>query len=391
MTEPFREQATSFSLLQGGLFHRVGWWLRFNRSKSFGVLAAVAVAIAFVPLVVLAALQDVLYGNRVTLPLLSDWPALVRFALAIPLLILAEGRIDRRLSVSVSLFRAQGIVGGETSPRFESALADLARWRDSVLPELVILAIAFGSAWISSQLAPDLSSWRVLTPGLESSVTMADRWLNFVSLPIFRFLVLLWLWRVLLWSRFLYRVSRMDLDLIPTHPDGAAGLAFLGIAHMSFAALLVPLALTVGARGVFWVQYGGGTFDALKYSLLAFVFIALALTLGPLLVFVPKLASVKRRGLAEYAVLGSQYTRRFETKWIHGQPVHEEPLLGNADIQSLADLGNSYGAMRNMRLIPATLGNALALLLAAVLPLLPSIAALVPIEKILRLLLQLLA
>jgi hypothetical protein len=391
VTEPFHEQASSFSLLQGGLFHRVGWWLRFDRSRRLGLLAVVAVAVAFVPLVVLAALQDVLHGNRVTLPLLSDWSALVRFGLAIPLLILAERTIDRRLSTSVGLFRALGISGGESGPRFESALADLARWRDSVLPELILLAIAIGSAWVSSHLAPDISSWRVLTPGIESSVTMADRWMTFVSLPIFRFLVLLWFWRILLWSRFLYRVSRMDLDLIPTHPDGAAGLGFLGIAQMSFAALLVPLALTVGARGVFWVQYGGGTFDALKYSLLLFVVIALALTLGPLLVFLPKLAAVKRRGLAEYAILASQYTRRFDQKWVHGRPPDEEPLLGSADIQSLADLGNSYGAIQGMRLIPATLGNALALVLAAVVPLLPSVAALVPLEQILRLLLQLLA
>ena len=391
MTEPVREKEPSFSLVQGGLIHRVASRLPLVGSNRYALPALFIGILVFLPLVVLAALQDVLYGPRVALPLSNDWSVLVRFAIAVPLLILAEKGIDRRLSEAVDQFREEGVVPAGVRPEFESALSRLTRSLNSVIPELILLALAFGSSWVGSSVSYGLAipNWRMPVPGDASSVTMAGHWLGLVSLPLFRFIMLRWFWRICLWSLFLYRVARMKLALIPTHPDGAAGLGFLGIAHTSFSAILVPLALTTGARGVFWVQHGGGTLDALRNVLIAFLVFALALTLGPLLVFLPKLAATKRRGLNEYATLGSEYTHRFDRKWVR-EPMPKDDLLGSADIQSLADLGNSYAAIRNMKLIPATAGNVIALALSAALPLLPVLATIVPIEKILGALLQLL-
>jgi hypothetical protein len=391
MTEPVRNQATSFSLVHAGLLHRVAKQLPLVGSNRYSLAAFLVGSIAFLPIVVLAAFQDVLYGNRVAFPLVNDWSVLVRFAIAIPLLITAEKTIDRRLAEAVHQFRVEGVVPAEVRPEFESTLNRLTRSLDSVVPELILLVVAFGSSWVGAvaSLPVTISTWRVLVPGDEASMTMAGHWLALVSLPLFRFLVLRWFWRIFLWTRFLYRVARLKLALVPTHPDGAAGLAFLGIAHTSFSALLVPLALTAGARGVFWVQFAGGTLDALRNALIAFLVLALALALGPLLAFLPKLSVTKRRGLAEYATLASEYTHRFDRKWVREGAPGEE-LLGSADIQSLADLGNSYAAIRNMKLIPATTGNAIVLLSAAALPLLPVVATIIPIEKILGVLFQLL-
>jgi len=391
MTERAGEQATSFTLMHGGLIHRMATLLPRPGAHRLAVAAIVAGCIAYLPLVVLAAIQDVLYGSHVALPLVADWSALVRFAIAIPLLILAEIGVDRRMSEAVDLFRTEGVVTPEVRPEFESALQRLTRSLGSVLPELILLVIAFGSAWAGSlgKLPIAISSWRMTIPGDDATKTMAASWLHLVSLPLFRFLVLRWLWRIFLWSRFLFRVSRMKLQLIPTHPDGAAGLGFLGIAHTSFSALLVPLSLTAGARGVYWVLYGGGTLESLRSALVAFLILALALTLGPLFVFLPKLLDTKRRGLAEYGILASDYTQRFDSKWVKGK-VSGDEILGSGDIQSLADLGNSYAAIRNMRFVPATLANAVTVAMAAALPLLPVLAVIIPVEKILGVLLQLL-
>ena len=390
MTEPAGKQATSFTLVHGGLIHRIASLLPLAGDR-LGLAALLAGCVAFLPIVVLAAIQDVLYGDHVALPLLADWAAVVRFAIAVPLLVIAERGIDRRLSEAVDLFRTEEVVAAKVRPEFESALERLTRTLQSVLPELILLAISFGSAWISSvgKLDITISSWRLPIPGDESSRTLACQWLNLVSLPLFRFLLLRWIWRILLWSLFLFRVSRMNLQLIPTHPDGAAGLGFLGIAHTSFSALLVPLSLTAGARGVYWVQYGGGTLEALRSALIAFLILALALALGPLLVFLPKLLDAKRRGLADYGTLASDYTHRFDRKWVR-EGVPGDEILGSGDIQSLADLGNSYATIRNMRFIPATLSNVITLALAAALPLLPVLAVIIPVEKILGVLLQLL-
>ena len=61
---------------------------------------------------------------------------------------------------------------------------------------------------------------------------------------------------------------------------------------------------------------------------------------------------VKRRGLREYGVVAATYTHLFEAKWVGRRATADEPLLGTADIQSLADLANSFAVVRNMRLVP---------------------------------------
>ena len=388
MTDRSKEDPASFSLVRGGPFHRLGLRLGVVRGDNQGLLtrSLALVGITFLPLVVLAALQGVLVGPVVVVPLAVDLSVYARFVIAISLLVFAERTIDRRLSEAVGHFRTSGLLEGRAREDFEAAIGKLERTRDSLLPEIVLLLLAFVLAWVSSRavLTLPVSSWRALTPGLESSTTWAGAWLERVSLPFYQFMIYRWLWRILVWSTFLARAARCDLRLVPTHPDGAAGLGFLGGAQASFSAFLVPMALTAASRGVQWVQVGGGTMDGLRNSLIAFVVLALALVLGPLLLFMPKLAAIKRRGLYEYGTLATDYTRRFDQKWVRGRPAGDEPLLGTADIQSLADLNNSFDVIRRMRLVPPNLQNTISLLLAATLPMLPFIALIVPIQQILR-------
>ena len=76
--------------------------------------------------------------------------------------------------------------------------------------------------------------------------------------------------------------------------------------------------------------------------------------LGPMLVFVPKLEAAKRAGLREYGTLAQRYVREFDGKWLRGGAPVDEPFIGSADIQSLADLGNSFEVVRGMRWVPFT-------------------------------------
>jgi hypothetical protein len=47
-----------------------------------------------------------------------------------------------------------------------------------------------------------------------------------------------------------------------------------------------------------------------------------------------------------------RYVRDFDDKWLRGGTSTDEPLLGNADVQSLADLANSFEVVRTMRIVP---------------------------------------
>jgi hypothetical protein len=61
----------------------------------------------------------------------------------------------------------------------------------------------------------------------------------------------------------------------------------------------------------------------------------------------------------------------FRDKWIPADSVNSEELLGSGDIQSLADLGNSFTVVQEMRLVPFTLKDVTRLAAATAAPMVP--------------------
>jgi hypothetical protein len=106
--------------------------------------------------------------------------------------------------------------------------------------------------------------------------------------------------------------------------------------------------------------------------------------LGPLLAFTLQLAQAKRTGLREYGTLAERYVREFDAKWVRGNAPVDEPLVGSADIQSLADLGNSYEVVRTMRLAPITRDAILLLGAATLVPIVPLLLTMMPLEELVR-------
>jgi hypothetical protein len=104
-------------------------------------------------------------------------------------------------------------------------------------------------------------------------------------------------------------------------------------------------------------------------------------------VFTPQLAQAKRKGLREYGALAERYVRAFDAKWLRGGAPANEALVGSADIQSLADLGNSYELVRTMRLAPITKEAILRVAAAALIPMVPLLLTMMPLEALLKVLL----
>ncbi|HEY6825178.1 MAG TPA: hypothetical protein VI195_12100 [Steroidobacteraceae bacterium] len=115
----------------------------------------------------------------------------------------------------------------------------------------------------------------------------------------------------------------------------------------------------------------------------------MCIVFGPLLVFSPRLARAKRMGLLEYGTLAERYVREFDSKWLRGRSQQSEPLMGSADIQSLADLGNSFSMVRNMRIAPITRDAVLQLAGCVLVPLTPLLLTVMPVEELTKKLLGL--
>ena len=180
-----------------------------------------------------------------------------------------------------------------------------------------------------------------------------------MSLPLFQFLLLRWYFRLFLWARFLWQVSRIDLQLVPTHPDRCGGLGFLASVVYAFAPLLLAQGVVLAGMIATRIFFTGAQLPQFKVELIGLVAVMVFAVLGPLLVFSPRLEAAKRAGLREYGTLAQRYVREFDQKWLRGGAPPDEPLVGSADIQSLADLGNSFEVVKEMRWVPFTLPTVL--------------------------------
>ena len=120
------------------------------------------------------------------------------------------------------------------------------------------------------------------------------------------------------------------------------------------------------------------------------VIFLLCVVLGPLLVFAPQLAQARRTGIREFGTLAHRYVREFDAKWLRGGAFADEPFVGSGDIQSLADLGNSYEVVRTMRIAPITKEAVLRVVAATVAPIAPLALTMMPLEELLKKLLGIL-
>ena len=200
---------------------------------------------------------------------------------------------------------------------------------------------------------------------------------------MFQFLLLRWYFRLFIWARFLWQVSRIELELMPTHPDRCGGLGFLALVSYAFAPLLVAQGAVLAGMIANQIFYAGARLPDFKLELIGLVAVMVFVVLGPLLVFAPQLAAAKRTGLREYGTLAQRYVREFDQKWLRGGAPADEPLVGSADIQSLADLGNSFEVVKDMRLAPFTLRTVLQLAVATLLPVAPLLLTMFSLEQLL--------
>ena len=175
---------------------------------------------------------------------------------------------------------------------------------------------------------------------------------------------------------------------MPTHPDRAGGLGFLGGVAYAFSPVLLAQGAMLSGMIASKIFYTGATLPQFKVELIGLVALLLFAVLGPMLVFGPKLEAAKRAGPREFGTLAQRYVREFDGKWLRGRAPADEPLIGTADIQSLADLGNSFEVVRGMRWVPFTLQTVLQLAVTTLLPVVPLALTMISLEELLERLLK---
>lgn len=379
-------EVRNFSLVFGGplyqLFRRVH--LDDDVTSHVRRRTLVICGLIWLPLLLLCAINGTLLGG-IEVPFLQDVETHARFLVAVPLMIFAELLVHQRMRGIVMQFVERKIIPVGAMDRFHKAIASAIAWRNSIPAELAIVAIVFPVGYyVRTQVfALEASTWYATAGPEGAKLTLPGIWFSWVSNPILQFLMLRWLYRLLIWARFLWQVSRIDLDLIPTHPDRNAGLGFLGGSAYAYSPLLASFSAMSAGLVASRIFHQGASLPDFKLEIVSLVVVGMILVLGPLTVFAPQILAEKRLGMREYGVFASDLAREFDRRWLRNPDHDNLPLLGPDDISSLADFDHVSSVIRETRAVPFSRDTLLQLVWATLAPFAPLVFTMIPLEELL--------
>jgi hypothetical protein len=388
-----RKDPDDFSLVAGGPLFRL--WRRTGlagddlRMPHRRILFAVA--LIWVPLLLLTVIDGRAWSDAVVMPFFKDVETQVRLLIAVPLLILAEVRIHRELPSILRCFIDRGLISAAERPRFDAAVASAIRLRNSVAAELIVVVLVYAVGMLvirRTQFLLEVETWYAASVDGQMRLTYAGWWGALVAQPVVQFLCVRWFFRLGVWGRFLWQVSRIPMNLEPAHPDCTAGLHFIAMTERACWTLMLGMGAVLSGMIANKILYTGATLLDFKVEIVGMVALLSFLVFGPMLAFTPKLLQVKHHAIAEYGRLGQRYAREFDRKWIHGEHPIGEPLLGSADIQSLADLRNSFIVVKDIHWTPFGVWDVVTLTAFTLIPLAPLLLTVFSVEELLDRLLK---
>lgn len=371
------------------------WPLKWQRrlhlvpreGMGLGRRAILYALVAWVPLAVWAYLHGRALPGGSAEPLMAHFGVNVRCLVAIPLLILAEGTMGRMMASLASQFVRNGLVTEAQRGAFVAELQRTARLRDSSLPWIVMLGVI--AAWIF--VAPPDTEIDALSWSIENgSLGFGGWWFAYVARPIFLALMLSWLWRIALVVGLFRRIAKLDLALVPSHPDRAGGLGFLETFPGAFVLVTFAVSAVIGSGWAHDLVYHGVKTDSILQPLAAFAVVWSLVLLSPLLMFAPKLIAAKRQAKIEYGRLVGQQGRAVRQRWVVGDAGADEEALEPAGVGPVADATSLYESVTAMRPVPIGKVALFSVLVPLAIPMLAVFSIQIPIKTLLGQLLKVL-
>lgn len=331
--------------------------------------AAWAVAAGWLPLLGLVIAQAEVAGLPGLPAFFADRGVQCRALLAVPVLILGRAHAYPQLSAMCAHFLDGGLIAPADDRRFNALLASTRRLEASPWAPAVAMALAYSLVIALVAAHPTVPAWHLNRTSWLAPFSPAGWWHVLVCVPLLVVLLLGWLWRLALWARLLWTVAQFDLELVPSHPDRAAGLKFVGFAVRAFAP--AGFALGVIVAGALANEAAREALSLTLYrntggGLLLFVVLVCS---APLVVFVRPLSLEWQRGIHQYGCFAQSAGQGFERKWLRGGKP-DGPALDVQDFSALTDLYQCVANVYAMRVLPIDVQSTLLLGIATLLPIL---------------------
>jgi len=331
--------------------------LILSNDGHIGVRILVLSGIAWLPLVVLTLIDGTFMATDITMPFVRDVLPYVRGLVVIPLLVIADNVIEPMMTRVVNYLRTSGVVPDSEHVQLDTAIDRVAlllnaRWMQAILVLLaVIVSWTLQADYVDMWTERNVTSWALQLENGKVDGTLAGTWFLLVTSPMVSFLLYRWIWRYIVWSLFLYRVSRLKLELYASHSDLAGGLGMIGAGQSLFGIVFLIMASLVSSELASNILYEGEKLADVKMVVLVFIVFSIVVIAIPLFFFTRKLFTLKRGALVEYGTLQHQISRDFHQHWIKNE---SKDLVDSMQPSAMADYSAVYEVVSTMRIVPLT-------------------------------------
>ena len=343
------------------------------------------IVLTWMPLCVMTALEGTLMPSSHGIGFLVDLGAFARSWVAGPVLLLADVLAGRELSRVATRFGWMCELSPSARAGFMRAAANTVRLRDGPLLEFAIAAtvLLIVVAMVHTVPFDQLPYWQhsQLDP---ERLSMAGWWYAVVSLPLLLLLVVGWLWRLVVWTAFLVQVAKLDLPIVPEHPDQAGGLGFIGYTVRGFAFVAAAFGAIVAGAVANQVIHNGVSFLSMRYVIGGTAAACVVLFCAPMCVLAPRLAAERRAGMKHFGQLATSFGLQFRSEWFTGRKV-ERDTLERPDFSAATDLYQVVDRVKAMRFLPLDRVNVSLLAIATLVPFFPVALLALPFDTLLKL------
>jgi len=375
------------SLVRGGPFYSAQEAARLVTLDrwNLGRRVMLAIAVGWLPLVLIT----LLLNPRALLGLLTDYTVNARMLIGVPLLLAGQPVMETAFRAVVRHIHDAALLTPSDTDHLRQTLVKLTRLRDSIIPELIIIVAAYAhvAEIVQTQLMY-ARPWGLVGTGVAVHLSAAGWYYVLASQLLYQLLILISVWKWLLWCIFLFRLSKLDLQLVATHPDLHGGIGFLGISPVAIIPTVLVASTVIGATWRSEIFREHVHLVSFKFDAVLLVAIVLIVAVGPLVLFVPKLARLRRLGILEYGTLAQLESTYFHKRWILHRAGREEEFPASPESSTLTDYGSSYQNIEHLQPFPFDREAFIGLILAIAIPMLPVILAEIPFATVLKELLK---
>jgi hypothetical protein len=385
---PPSETAAPFALFDGDWLNRFFRAIRLGGSGRLTLTwrCLFVVGITWVPMAILAILGGYYSARIEAINFFADYAAYMQFLIALPIFIVAERVVARHTREASADFLNSGVVGPADRDAVNAIHRDVGRLSRSRQYERICILLAYGLAFMT--IAPELLRWQpqMVTWHTRQTVsgtvvpTAPGVWAVLVALPILNYCWLRFAWKILVWTRYLYRMSRLRLTLVATHPDLTGGIGFISEVQSKFALVLFAYGISNVAAVIAYkitLERASLLAPPVWGPALGFIVGAPLLFTVPLFFFTDQLLRVKQRAKALWRERAFRQSLQFEAAWLEAD-VDEQTRMKAAEVTGLNQVATAFGRVENMRVVPFDIRSGVHLLASTA----GSVATALPLLKV---------